>query len=218
MRGVQVAAESGVRNRCALCRVRDDRDRGEVLLRWRLANPPGLGRLRLPSIELAATPSTGARLAISSDPHLECEIVDATGLKAETANEFLTLWGHDEGRDTPQLVLGNVASANELIVAVRPRTAESSIDEVLHVAAGEDELRVQYQADVVPGPAHQFQYSMIVPADLAVDRVSVMQAGRPIDVRWSRPSAEARERLLCEDLADPYRLDTCGACAGSRRG
>ena len=149
-------------------------------------------------------------MAISSDPTIECEIVDAAGLRAETSEEFLTLWGSSENRDAPQLILGNVKSTKLLVVWARPRAAESSIDEVLHVAAGADAVRVQYQADVEPGRAHQFQYSMIVPADLNLDQITVMQATRPIAVRWSRPSANRVNVFFAEQLVEPYRLTLAG--------
>lgn len=209
-RGVHVVRDSGGRNAVRVVLGADDRDRGEVLLRWRLLNPPGLGRLRLPPIELSTSSAATYWLAISNDPVLECEIVDAAGLRAETGEEFLNLWGSDEDRDTPQLVLENVPSAKGLVVGLRPRAAESAIDEVLHVAAGNDALRVQYQAEVEPGLQHRFQYSMLVPDELNLNQITVTETARPIPVRWSRPTASRVNVFFSEPLNGPYRLILAG--------
>ena len=207
---VSVTEGAGGRKSVRIALRAEDAQRSEVTLRWRLADPPSLGRLRLPPMELESPLASSSWLAISSDPTLECEIVGGAGLPVETGEEFLTLWGVEENRELPQIVLGNVASANGLSVGMRPRLVESAIDEVLHVAAGADAVRVQYLADVAPGRAQRFQFPMTVPADLVIDQITVTQAGRPIALRWSRPSASRVNVFFGEQVAEPYRVSLAG--------
>ena len=78
-------------------------DRQEISLRWRLVDPPALGNLRLPPIELTSLSPSKRWLAISSDPTLNCEIADASATDS-TANEFFAKWGDADANDPPQTV------------------------------------------------------------------------------------------------------------------
>lgn len=207
---IRVTEAAGHRNTVQVFLRADDRERGDVTLRWRLTDPPTLGRLSVPPMELAAAQVSSSWLAVSSDPVLECEVVDAAGLPAETGEEFLTLWQAEEGTEPPQIVLGSVAPASRLSVGMRPQSVESAIDEELHVAAGADAVRVQYQADVAPGRLHRFQFPLTVPAEMTVDKIGVTLASRPIAVRWSRPTADRVNVFFGEELAEPYRLTIAG--------
>ncbi|MEX0643168.1 MAG: hypothetical protein WD468_10735 [Pirellulales bacterium] len=217
---VRITKESAGRNTVRVALKPDVAQRGEAALFWRLANPPNLGRLRLPLMQLRSRQPTSSWFAISIDPTLECEIVDAAGLTAESGEEFLTLWGGEEELERPQIVVENALSAKELIVGIRPRAAESAIDEVLHVAAGADAVRVQYQAEVVPGRTHRFQFPLTVPDELVVDRIDVLLAGRPIALRWSRPSGGRVNVFFGQPLVEPYSITLAGhiSMSGSKGG
>ncbi len=190
----------------------NDTARQEVTLRWRLADGLSLGRLLLPRIELISVPVTQRWLAVTSDPALECEIVGAAGSPG-LINEFLAMWGELTTTGAPQLVLENIPADIALGVTVRPRQAESKIDETLHVATGSDELRVLYQADVIPDNARAYQFSLVVPPDLSIEQIAVTQAGRNIPLRWAR-SAENRVNVFFgEEVDGEYRLELAGTAA-----
>lgn len=188
----------------------DDIDRQEVTLRWRLADRASPGRLQLPPIELTTVPATQRWMAVSSDPALECAIENGDGTAAGTAREFLAMWGDAETGDEPVLVLGNTGANRASSLAVRPRLTEARIDEVLHVAAGVDALRVAYRADVVPGGGCKFGFPLMVSADLSVDEITLTQAGRKIPLRWSRESPSRVNVFFNEEVTEEYRLVLIG--------
>jgi hypothetical protein len=206
--GLDVADEPDGRQSVRVPLPADELDRNEVTLQWRLTGTELFGRLRLPLIQLISIPATERWLAISSDPEVECELVDGAALPG-AVNEFLAMWG--EAEDAPQLVVGSLPTAVPWSVAVRPRQKESLIDEVLHVAAGGDVLRVVYQAVVAPGRAHEFQYQLIVPADLSIDEIALTDAGRRIPVRWARVGDTRVNIFFDEQVASEYRLALRGS-------
>lgn len=206
---VNVTAEAGGRQRIVVSLTPESQARGEATLRWRLVDSPLLGRLRLPPMELTSTLPASSWLAISSNSGVECEIVDAAGVPAETGEEFLAMWG-DEELELPPIVLGRVATVSGLVVGTRPRTAESALDGLLQVAAGKDAFRLQYQAEVVPGSVHGFQFSVVVPASLAIDQIGVVAADGPISVRWARPAPGRVNVFYSRQLTEPYRITLTG--------
>ncbi|MEX0613046.1 MAG: hypothetical protein WD229_13075, partial [Pirellulales bacterium] len=186
----------------------DDADRREVTLPWRLTGARTLGRLRLPPIELVSVPVTHRWLAISTGTSLECEILEGFA-SAGTVNEFLAMWG--DADDRPELVLGNFRTGVPWSVAVRPKQRESVIDEVLNVAAGRGILRIAYQADVVPGAEHEYQFQLITPKDLSIEEIAVREGSRQIPVRWSRVGDSQVNVFFSERVAKEYRLEVRGS-------
>jgi hypothetical protein len=95
-------------------------DRQEVLLNFQLRNPPELGNLRLPPVELTTVPASKRWLAVSADASLDCGVVDSSAIDG-TVNEFFAKWGDATDEFTPELVLSNFDVSRPLTLAIRPR-------------------------------------------------------------------------------------------------
>jgi hypothetical protein len=184
----------------------NETDRQEISLKWRLAEATALGRLRLPAIELISVPVTQRWLAISSDATLKFEVVDGENAAAGTANEFLALWGEDADSVPPETVLANIAAVPARTLAVQPRTAALSIEDLLHIAAASDGLRIQYHAIVRPGGIHEYQFPLAVSEEAIVDEVVSSQNGRRIPLRWSRDSKGVLTLFFSRNMAEQYEI------------
>jgi len=184
-------------------------ERKEVVLHWRPVVARPLGRLYLSPIELVSHSASQRWRAISSTTAIECEITD-DGATSGTAEEFVALWGGTGQTNTPQFVLGNIQPRQPWNVSTRPRPIESDIAQVLHVAAGRRELRIAYQADIVPGTAQRHRFPLIVPAETSTLRVAAIQGGRRIPLRWSRAGADRINVFFGEQLSEKYRLELSG--------
>jgi hypothetical protein len=193
-------------------------DRREISLRWRLADAPVLGRFRLPPVTLASLPETQRWLAISSASALKFEAINSESASAATANEFLALWGAAFGTIPPDSVLADVQTATELALAIEPRTAASTVDDLLHVAAGNDGLRIQYDATMVPAGIHEFQFPLDVSTDVAVDEVKLSAAGRQIPLRWSRDPEGVLTIFFSQRLSEQYEITVSGHVPANEAG
>jgi hypothetical protein len=161
-------------------------DGREVLLRFRLRGGRALGRHRFPEIDLASPTAASRWLAVGSDPSLECEA--ALDAARATAEEFVSVWG--DAAEAPQMVFANIRDLGSWDMAVRPRTGTSTIDEMLHVAAGRETLRLQYEAEVEPTGDRCYRYELTVPASLSVSTIAVHEADH--DVPFYSPQASRR--------------------------
>ncbi len=184
--------------------------RSDVLLRFRLRGEMHLGRLRLPALRLTSLAVDQRLLAVTADPSLECEAPAGEAVTTGSSQAFLELWGAGVPEAPPQLVVAGMASDESWTLAVRPNVAESTVDQVLHVAAGPSALRVQYQADVVPSGAERFGLSLSVPAELAIDGVTVDEAGHDVPLRVARLDGRRVNVFFTRATAEPYRLVLSG--------
>ncbi|MEX2316873.1 MAG: hypothetical protein WD669_06965, partial [Pirellulales bacterium] len=190
-------------------------NRSQALLRFRLTGASLPGNVRLPPIETASLPVTRRWLGVSSDGALECEITGGGNAAAKPFDEFLTLW---EGKAKPAIdPLGQSAAAAAESspaaawrVAVRPRRVDSSVEEALQIAAGQDQLRVLYRAEVRPGTLHQFQLAINVPANLTIDRLDLLQDGKSLPIRWLRQKDGLVQVFFGEKMNGPYRIVLTG--------
>lgn len=187
----------------------EDIDRQEVSVRWKLTDAPPAGNFRLPPIELMAVPITQRWFALSSDPDLDCTVANNTASDA-TAKEFLAKWG-SAGGSAPQIVSANFDSSRAWTIAVRPRETESVVHEVLHVAAGSQAMRVVYQVNVTPGKLNKFQFPLVVPANLSVDDIVVIEADRQIPTHWARDADNRLNVFFDEEATTDYRLSLSGS-------
>jgi hypothetical protein len=181
-----------------------------VSLRWRLAEAPALGRFRLPPVELTSLPIAQQWLAISSASALKVELVDGENASPGTANEFMAMWGAGLGVIPPELVLDTVEAGADLALAIEPRAAETTIDGLLHVAAGNDGLRVQYNAAVTPGGNDQFQLALSAFEDITIDKVVLSQSGQQIASRWARDAEGILTVFFGQQLTDQYDISVSG--------
>lgn len=184
--------------------------RTEVSVRFRLRGGMELGRLRLPPLELTSLTPDQCWLAATTDSSLECEAPAGGALAAGQPDTLSVLWGAHTPSAAPQLVLTGAASDESCVLNVRPHVAQSTVDQVLHVAAGLSRLRLQYQADVEPRGIERYGFSLIVPAGMSIDGLSANQAGRDLPLRYARLSDERINVFFQRPAEEPYRLVLLG--------
>jgi hypothetical protein len=188
----------------------DEVDRQEVHLRWRLLNGKPPCRLRMPRIELVSIPVSQRWLAVSTVSGMDSEYVDG-GISAGTAPEFLAMWRGSDVNDVPQLVLRDAQPAGAGILSIRPRLAESTINESLHLAAGKTALRVLYEARVAPGTQHRYQFPLIVSPEISIDGITLIQAGRQAPSQWSRFAEDRVNVFFGEEMVGEYSIVVSGS-------
>jgi hypothetical protein len=180
-------------------------DRQEFSLQWRLVDPPALGNLRLPPIELTSIQPTKRWLAMSNDSALDCEIPDASATDG-TVNEFLAKWGDADPNDPPEWVLSNFDPRRASNLTIRPRETEPIVEESLNVSAGLTSLRTNYEATLTPGLAGTNRVELSVPANLTIGGITVTEDDRPVQVRWSRSAKNRVNAFFARQLTKPFRL------------
>jgi hypothetical protein len=187
----------------------DDLDRQEVLLRWKWVESNTIGNLQLPPIELTSLPVTQRWFAVSTDPALECAPADGA-ISNATENEFLELWGSHEPTGSLQLVLAKLDPGRPRQITIRPRAAESVVDETLHVAVGRNALRTAYTAKIKPGPLEAYRFQLLFPSDLSIDDIAITQSGQRIPARWSRTAQDHVNVFFAQKLTEPFQLTLVG--------
>jgi len=191
--------------------------RQEVTLRWRLKEGPVWGRLRLPTIELLSLPVTQRWLAITSDPTLECTVVD---MAAGSGNikDFLTMWADIPDGTLPQIVLEQINPREAITLAIRPRQVESEIDETLHVAIASNRTRFVYQADVVPGSDDRYHLPLVISPELEIDQTTVTRGGERVAVEAVRAAGDRFNIFFDERIDNKYRVMISGFARAAKEG
>jgi hypothetical protein len=179
-------------------------ERQEVMLEFQLRNPPDLGNLSLPMVELVGVVPSKRWVAVSADGSLDCGVVDSSAIEG-TVNEFFAKWGDPTDEFTPQLALSSFDTNRPLTVAIRPRETEPVVDESLNIAAGTGGVRVNYEGRVTPRNFGDYKFELAVPEYLSIDDVLAADAD-PIPLRWSRPAKNRLNVFFDKSLTGPYRL------------
>jgi hypothetical protein len=188
----------------------DDIDRQEVLLRWEFDDSQSLGLILLPRIELESLPVVQRWTAVSSNPALACEFVGADEAARGTVDQFQARWGDALDTESLDAVIANGSPGRATMVSVRPRPAQPTANEMLHVAAGNDGLRLQYTAEVDPGEVAQFQTNLFASDEVRIQNVTLMRAGRRVPARWSRTENGTVSIFFGEAIGEAYRLNVEG--------
>ena len=175
-------------------------------MQWQLQDSRTLGIIVLPRIELTPLSVVQRWFAVTSEPGLRCDISSSQDTAVGTADEFQSRWGDSLGANDLSVVVANASTSRALAVTVQPRQTQPRIEESLHVAAGADGLRLQFEADVDIGATDQFQTSLFVSGEIQVDEVAVNQAGQNLPVRWSRTSKNSVDAFFGVKMTDDYRL------------
>ena len=151
------------------------------------------------------------RVVVGRQPH---EVGRAGGVEHEAKVG-------ESRRSAPQCrvyrILGSAAaygaSARLPILSVRRRQTTVAAEELLHIAAGSNGLRLQYQADVNTGGDDHYQFPLAIAAGLKIDDVALTQAGRAVPVRWSRSSPDLATVFFGHGVTGEYRLVVSGHVA-----
>lgn len=191
----------------------DGGSRLEAEMLLQLRDAPSIGQLRLPRLELTTFAPGTYRLAVSGHPRIECQVLGTGAWAPGVVQDFLTSWGAASNSDVPQLLLSEVSPRALLNVAARPRAVEPTVEEVLHIAATRDGLRLKYQGDIDPKQQSQFQCSLDVDPQTIVEEVLASRGGSVVGLRWVR-ATDRRVNVFFEDaVSEPYRLVLVGRVA-----
>jgi hypothetical protein len=159
-------------------------DRVTVDASFLLTGTSGVGNLKLPRLEVLEVRTTKRWMAVSVDPSLEHEIQASNRLEALTAAAFTAAWGTVGPAPLAAYSLASGEPAWSL--ATRPRQPRTTVDQVLSLDFDLDRAEVQYQGRLVTQAGDSFRYQIEAPAELEVERVSLLVDAVERVARWSR--------------------------------
>jgi hypothetical protein len=187
-----------------------DRHNPRLTLRFRARDASPLGRFRLPNVELTSLPVENCWFAVSCDPSLECVPSAATTPSAALPADLATGFNPPNG-PTPQILTNAARLDANWFLHIRPRVELSKVRAQLALLAGKDRCRIEYSSDVSPKLADRFGWSLAVPEDLAVDRITVTSAGVEVPADWVRSTANRVTMFFDREVTEPYQLRLVGS-------
>jgi hypothetical protein len=156
-----------------------------------LTGTSGVGNLGLPRLEVLNVRTTKRWMAVSVDPSLEHEIQASNRLEALTGQAFTTAWsaaGAPPPAASPAPLAAYSLASGEPAwsLATRPREPRTVVDQVLSLDFDLDRAEVHYQGRLVTQAGDSFRYQMVAPAELEVEKVSLLVDAVERVARWSR--------------------------------
>jgi hypothetical protein len=149
-----------------------------------LTGTSGVGNLRLPRLEVLNVRTTKRWMAVSVDPSLEHEVQASNRLDSLTAQAFMAAWG--SAGPAPLAAYSLASGEPAWSLATRPREPRTVVDQVLSLDFDLDRADVQYQARLVTQEGDSFRYQIVAPAELEVEKVSLLADAVERVARWSR--------------------------------
>ena len=141
--------------------------------RFLMTETSGVGNFRLPQLDVAELRPTKRWLAVTVNPALDREEQYQEGLKASTIADFLKAWGTADAK--PQSAYLRTADDTDWNLATRPHEPRTTADESLTLSFGTDEVRLSFEAQLSTTAGYVFQYRIVAPPGLKVERVSVLE-------------------------------------------
>jgi hypothetical protein len=150
-----------------------------------------VGNLGLPRLEMLDARTTKRWMAVSVDPSLEHEIQASNRLEALTGQAFTAAWGAagalPPAAGPAPLAAYSLASGEPAwSLATRPREPRTVVDQVLSLDFDLDRADVHYQGRLVTQAGDNFCYQIVAPAELEVEKVSLLADAVERVARWSR--------------------------------
>lgn len=168
-----------------------------VRARFLIPDRLGLGHITLPRVEARTGHARRRWLAVSLDPALA---LDETRTGAvPSSDEFLAAWGRSDARPDRTYVLSD--SAERWSATLQPVEMRISGTDALDVTVGQERIDVQYQAAIEVSSARTFQHRLQVPAELRIEKISVIHADTDQVARW-RKDASGAVVVFLRDLPD----------------
>ena len=148
--------------------------------------------------------------AVSCDSTLECAASSAVAADPNPPVDVTNDW-QTSGEPAPQLFINTAKLEAGWYLAVRPRAEISPCQDRLSLAAGRNEVRVDYRAEVTPHCADCFSWSVNVPADLRVENVTVKEGEDLVPVDFVRTSSNQVTAFFARTISKPYRFQLEGS-------
>jgi len=144
----------------------------------------GVGRIRLPRIEVASARTTRRWMAVSVDPALAFEEAGHTELETLAIPQFATAWGEDEALPQRAYSLpprGDVPWS----LATRPHKPKTTVEQELTVRFGRRNAQLLFDARLNATAGYHFQHQINGPRGLQVTSVSVLVGDAERVARWA---------------------------------
>ena len=155
-----------------------------VPLSFLLTKSSGVGNLRLPYLAVANARTTKRWMAVSVDPELQYEQQGGERLQAVAVPAFLAAWGGSKAQ--PAFVHAVSSPRPDWSLATRPVPPHTTAEQSLAVSLGPQGAQVILDARLLTRSGTAFQYKISAPAEMEVERISLVTEGVQRAVRWSR--------------------------------
>lgn len=182
-------------------------DQAVVELSFLLTGASGIGNVRLPRLELEGARTVKRWMAVSVDPALVYEQQQGGQLEPVPPPEFEVAWGKAESQ--PRFAYNLASAQPDWSLATWPDEPHVLIDQVLAVSFAPGSARVQFDAQLAT-TGYEFQYRVLAPAELLVERVSVREEAVERAARWSRDENGAVVIFLNGPAAEKQQLSLVG--------
>jgi hypothetical protein len=159
-------------------------DRAVVDARFLLTETSGVGNLRPPTLEVLDAKATRKWMAVSLDPMLASDERDIAASDLLPVADFLNAWG--KALSQPRFALRMPAADKFWSISTFTREPQTAIDQTLSLGVAEDGATVALSAQLLTSVGYHFQIEIKGPAQLAVQRISLLEDGAERVKRWSQ--------------------------------
>jgi hypothetical protein len=157
-------------------------DQVELALSFLLTETAGIGNLRLPRLEVQGVRLPRAWLGVWVDPGLQYQ--QQTELEAVPVPAFSAAWGPSPVQ--PLLACNLADRSSAWALSVWPSESRIQAQQTLALGFDQHEARVQFDAQLVTSGGYCFQYRVLAPPALVVEKVSLQAEQGERVARWSR--------------------------------
>jgi hypothetical protein len=178
-------------------------DQATVDFSFLVTDASGVGNLRMPRLALADFPSAKRWIAVSADPVLQCSLQGAGRVTALSITSFTSAWGPAPA--VPLLALEDSPAEQDWYLSVRPVPPRTSAGQTLSVCLADSQAILRLDARLATAGA-ALQHRVAAPKTMAVDRVSIVEAGKPRTLRWSRDADGGVTIFLSAPVSGDYAL------------
>ena len=147
-----------------------------------LTDTSGVGNLRLPELEALGARLAKRTVAVSIHPSLAYEEQVPDRLETVAVTDFLADWGVTDSR--PQFAYRLVTGQSSWSLSTRPRKPHTLVDQVLALSFAHASAELHYDAQLVTTAGYCFQHRLMVPTELEIESVSLMEGGVDRTARW----------------------------------
>jgi len=149
-----------------------------------LTGTSGVGKFRLPQLDVSDIRVAKRWLAVSIDPVLDREEQHKEGLEKLAVSEFLKAWGRTEAK--PQSAYRRTAEDIDWSLATRPHEPRTTADQSLDLSFDRDDVELRFDAQLTTTEGYAFQYCLAAPPGLNIERASLLEEGVERAGRWSQ--------------------------------
>jgi hypothetical protein len=144
-------------------------------LSFLLTGASGVGKFRLPQIEVLDARTAKRWVAISVNPILEYKSQRSPNLVAAATGEFLKNWG--SANSPPAQAYRLESDKVDWSLSTRPREPETSAQQTLALSFDQNNVEAYFDAQLTVASGYVFQYQLSAPAAMKVLKASVCKEG-----------------------------------------